>query len=98
LAEHAPDVLISDIGMPGEDGYTIVRRLRAGENPGALIPAITLTAYARNEVRLRAAEAGFQLHLSKPLEATELVAAVTSLAKRRAPMSIGIPLVTPERS
>jgi len=82
LAEHAPDVLVSDIGMPGEDGYTLVRRLRAGNDPGALIPAIALTAYARNEDSQRAAAAGFQLHLSKPLEANELVAAVRSLAKR----------------
>ncbi len=96
LAEHAPDVLISDIGMPGEDGYALIRRLRSGNGRTALIPAIALTAYARTEDRLRAAAAGFQLHLSKPLEAMELVAAVRSLAKPTT-VSNGSPPICPER-
>jgi signal transduction histidine kinase/ActR/RegA family two-component response regulator len=96
LAEHVPDILISDIGMPGEDGYTLIRRLRSGNDPVALIPAIALTAYARHEDRLRAGEAGFQLHLSKPLEATELVAAIRALAKPPATVSNSAPVVPPE--
>jgi signal transduction histidine kinase/CheY-like chemotaxis protein len=96
LAEHPTDVLISDIGMPGEDGYTLIRRLRSRSDPVALIPAIALTAYARHEDRLRAGDAGFQLHLSKPLEATELIAAVRTVATRPAAVSHSGPFVRAE--
>jgi signal transduction histidine kinase/CheY-like chemotaxis protein len=79
-----PDVLVSDIGMPGEDGYKLIRRIRAMTGLNALIPAIALTAYARIEDRVKAIHAGFQLHLAKPVEPIELVAMVHSLARRPA--------------
>jgi len=78
-----PDVLISDIGMPGKDGYDLIRKLRslpAGE--GGRVPAIALTAYARVEDRLSALRSGYQMHVPKPVELAELVAVVDSLAKR----------------
>jgi signal transduction histidine kinase len=77
-----PDVLVSDIGMPGEDGYMLMRRIRSMADPNGVIPAIALTAYARIEDRVKAIHAGFQLHLSKPVEPVELVAMVQSLAGR----------------
>lgn len=76
------DVLVSDIGMPGEDGYSLIRRVRSLEGDNRSIPAIALTAFARSEDRRRAAVAGFQTHLSKPVEASELVAVVGNLAGR----------------
>jgi signal transduction histidine kinase/ActR/RegA family two-component response regulator len=74
------DVLIADIGMPEEDGYSLIRRLRAFNAPElASIPAAALTAFAREEDRQRALQAGFQLHLAKPIDARELVDAVANL-------------------
>jgi CheY-like chemotaxis protein len=78
-----PDVLVSDIGLPEEDGYSLigrVRKLEAGRN--GRVPAIALTAYARAEDRVRALKAGFQVHVPKPIEAVELVTVVASLASR----------------
>jgi signal transduction histidine kinase/ActR/RegA family two-component response regulator len=81
--EWNPDVLISDIGMPGEDGYELIGKLRAMEAGVARrIPAIALTAYARVEDRVRALTAGFQVHVPKPIEPAELVAVVASLTGR----------------
>lgn len=78
-----PDVLISDIGMPGEDGYSLVRRVRAlPPERGGQTPAIALTAYARAEDRVKALRAGFQHHVSKPVEPAELIAMVANLAKQ----------------
>jgi signal transduction histidine kinase/CheY-like chemotaxis protein len=75
------DVLVSDIGMPGEDGYELISRLRARpEERGGLAPALALTASARGEDRLRALAAGFQLHTAKPINPGELLAAVEALA------------------
>ena len=75
------DVLISDIGMPEQDGYEFIRQVRRLPfDRGALVPAIALTAFARSEDRTRALMAGYQSHLSKPVEVAELVAAVASLA------------------
>jgi signal transduction histidine kinase/CheY-like chemotaxis protein len=74
------DVLLADIGMPGEDGYSLIQRVRALCPPGsASIPAAALTAFAREEDRERALRAGFQLHLAKPIDASALVAAVAAL-------------------
>jgi PAS domain S-box-containing protein len=78
-----PDVLISDIGMPGEGGYDLIRKLRSlPVEKGGRVPAIALTAYARVEDRLRALRSGYQMHVPKPVELAELVAVVDSLAKR----------------
>ena len=76
-----PDVLVSDIGLPDVDGYQLLARIRALDTPGArTVPAVALTAYARDEDRRRALGAGFQAHIAKPVEATELVAAIAGIA------------------
>ncbi|MDB5296625.1 MAG: hypothetical protein JWO31_2608, partial [Phycisphaerales bacterium] len=76
-----PDVLVSDIGMPGEDGYSLIRAVRAlGPSGGGDVPAVALTAYARAEDRARALRAGYQGHLSKPVEPGELLTALAALA------------------
>ena len=78
-----PDLLISDIGMPGEDGYELIRKVRAlPAGRGGKIPAIALTAYARTEDRLRALRAGYQSHIAKPVELAELLAVMASLVRR----------------
>jgi PAS domain S-box-containing protein len=83
LQEMRPDLLISDIGMPGEDGYELIRKVRAlPAARGGEIPAIALTAYARTEDRLRALRAGYQMHIVKPVELAELVAVMASLVGR----------------
>jgi signal transduction histidine kinase/ActR/RegA family two-component response regulator len=79
-----PDVLVSDIGMPGEDGYSLIRRVRAlPADEGGTIPAMALTAYARSEDRVQALRGGFQMHAVKPVEPAELLAMVASLASSR---------------
>jgi PAS domain S-box-containing protein len=82
LARDRPDVLISDIGMPKEDGYSLMRRIRRLKDERGRLPAIALTAYARVEDRVKAMEAGYQLHLAKPIEASTLIAMVATLSKR----------------
>jgi CheY-like chemotaxis protein len=78
-----PDVLVTDIGMPGEDGYGLMRRVREWEKAsGAYLPAVALTAYGRTEDRMRALRAGFQMHVAKPVELTELAAVIKSLMRR----------------
>ena len=85
LRERAVDVLLADIGMPEEDGYSFIRRVRAGTLPHrSSIPAAALTAFARDEDRRQAVDAGFQLHLPKPVEAQLLIAAVANLHRRHA--------------
>ena len=80
-----PDVLLSDIGVPGEDGYSLIRKLRArSAELGGNVPAAALTAYARSEDRIRALAAGFQAHLAKPIDPAEVVATIAALAGRRA--------------
>jgi PAS domain S-box-containing protein len=81
LTRHSPDVLVSDIGMPGADGYELIRKVRAmSAERGGKIPAVALTAYARAEDRLQVLRAGYQMHVAKPVELTELVAIVANLA------------------
>ncbi|PYS99674.1 MAG: hybrid sensor histidine kinase/response regulator [Acidobacteria bacterium] len=83
LQKWKPDVLVSDVGMPGEDGYSLIKRIRQlPDEKGGQIPAVALTAYARVEDRVRALSAGFHTHAPKPVEPRELVAAVASLARR----------------
>jgi signal transduction histidine kinase/CheY-like chemotaxis protein len=78
-SEHI-DVVLADIAMPGEDGYTLIRKLRTQGSPElASIPAAALTAFARNEDRIRALRAGFQSHLAKPIDADLLVSTVARL-------------------
>src|SRR5438876_47975 len=78
-----PDILVSDIGLPGDDGYALIQRLRSREaERGGSIPALALTAYARAEDKARALAAGFQVHLAKPLEPAEFVAAIANLVKK----------------
>jgi signal transduction histidine kinase/CheY-like chemotaxis protein len=82
LQDWHPDLLISDLGMPGEDGYTLLRRVRALDTDhGGNIPALALTAYARAEDRVNALAAGFQMHVAKPIEPAELVAVIANLAE-----------------
>jgi len=81
--QERPDVMIIDIGMPREDGYSLMRRLREWErNLGMRIPAVALTAYGQVEDRVRALNAGFQMHVTKPVEPAELAVVVASLVKR----------------
>jgi PAS domain S-box-containing protein len=77
-----PQVIVSDIGMPGQDGYAFIRKVRGLGADVENIPAIALTAYARAEDRMRALAAGFQMHVPKPVEASELVMVIASLVKR----------------
>ena len=84
LQTHRFDVLVSDIGMPGADGYQLIRELREIESQQNIpkMPAIALTAYARAEDRRKIMLAGFQMHLAKPVDPSELLAVVASLAGR----------------
>jgi signal transduction histidine kinase len=84
VREERPDILISDIGMPVEDGYVLVRRLRAMEEGlGRRLPAIALTAYASEEDHRRARAAGFDEHLSKPVDPARLIEVAAGLVGRR---------------
>jgi CheY-like chemotaxis protein len=79
-----PDVLVADIGMRDEDGYGLIRKVRAlSSERGGSTPALALTAYTRTEDRLRALSAGYQIHLAKPITGPELATAVANLAGRR---------------
>ena len=75
-----PDVLVSDLGMPGMDGFELLAKVRAlGAAAGGNVPAVALTAFARSEDRLRALEAGFAAHISKPVEPSQLIATVAKM-------------------
>lgn len=80
--QRRPDVLLSDIGMADHDGYELITRIRALPD-GRTVPAVALTALARSEDRTRTLRAGFQMHVAKPVEATELIAVVRHLADLR---------------
>jgi signal transduction histidine kinase/DNA-binding response OmpR family regulator len=83
LTEWRPDILLTDINMPGEDGYSLIRRVRALKpDEGSDIPAIALTAMARPEDSETALSAGFQIHLAKPVDIDELAEAIASLARK----------------
>jgi len=83
VERERPHLLMSDIGMPDIDGFELLRRVRAlGQARGGKLPAIALTAFARSEDRTRALRAGFLVHLSKPVEPSELVATVAAVAGR----------------
>ncbi len=91
LSEWKPDVIVSDIEMPGEDGYELMLKVRRSEanRGGRKIPAIALTAYGRVEDRLRALSAGYQMHIAKPAEPAELAAVIAGLAARSARGPVG---------
>ena len=83
IREDIPDVLVSDLGMPDVDGFELLARVQAlGPQHGGAIPAVALTAFARSEDRLKALEAGFRAHISKPVEPSELIATVASMVAR----------------
>lgn len=91
LRREKPDVLVCDLGMPDEDGFSLIRRVRSlppGE--GGETPAAALTAYARDEDRVRALVSGFQFHLSKPVNPEEVAGVVASLARGIPRQVIGV--------
>jgi len=84
LRRWRPDVLVSDIGMPGDDGYALIRKIRArGPEEGGQVRALALTAYARSEDRALALEAGFHTHIAKPVDPLELTALIAGLVPER---------------
>jgi signal transduction histidine kinase/CHASE1-domain containing sensor protein/CheY-like chemotaxis protein len=83
ITQKRPDVLVSDIAMPDEDGYGLIEKVRRLENgQSENIPAVAITAYAKDEDRMRALSAGFQIYLAKPVELTELISVVARAARR----------------
>jgi CheY-like chemotaxis protein len=83
LAGIMPDVIVSDIGLPEEDGYSLIRKIRSlPSESGGRTPAVALTAYAREEDAHRAFAAGYQIHLAKPVEPVELATVVANLGGR----------------
>ena len=84
LRQDRPDIILSDISMPGEDGYAFIQRVRALEGDGqSHPPAIALTAFAREEDRTRALQAGFQAHVSKPVDGAALMSAMSDLVRKQ---------------
>jgi CheY-like chemotaxis protein len=84
LRQSPPDVLVSDIGMPGEDGHTLMRRVRSlPAEEGGLVPAAALTAYTRSDDRARALDSGFQVYVSKPVDSLQLVHTLATLVRAR---------------
>lgn len=90
IAQFRPDVLVLDIGMPGEDGYTLIRRIRRLTAAGCDIPALSLTAHARDEDRRHAIDTGFQAHLAKPVDVGQLLTTVGRLARERNALAAGV--------
>jgi PAS domain S-box-containing protein len=83
LERRRPDVLISDIGMPNEDGYDLIRKVRArSSDKQKNIPAVALTAFARTQDRLKVLSAGYQMHVPKPIEPLELVTVIASVTNK----------------
>ena len=84
LDAERPDVLVSDLGLPDEDGYALIRQLRQHEREhGGFLPAVALTGYARAEDRTRVLAAGFQAHVAKPVEPVELAAVIADVTRLR---------------
>jgi CheY-like chemotaxis protein len=82
LASSCPDALVADIGMPNMDGYEFIRRVRALATGACNVPAAALTAFARSEDRTKVLQSGFEMHLAKPVDPSELVASVATLVRR----------------
>jgi len=79
VAATSPQLLVSDIAMPDEDGYSLMRRVRAAELAGTALPSIALTAFGDEQARRRALGAGFSLHMCKPVDAAAIIAAAKRL-------------------
>ena len=92
LREWHPDVLVSDIEMPGEDGYSLIRKVRAlNPEDGSRTPAVALTAYGRTQDRILSLAAGYSMHVPKPVDPGELTTIIASVAAR--PPQVTLPLV-----
>ena len=88
VREWQPGVIVSDIGLPGEDGYELIRKVRDWErNSGTWTPAVALTAYARTKDRMRALVAGYQVHVAKPIEPLEFALVVAGLVHSPSPLT-----------
>jgi CheY-like chemotaxis protein len=86
LRQWRPDVLVSDIEMPGEDGYSLIRKVRAlNPEEGSTTPAVALTAYGRTQDRMLSLAAGYSMHVPKPVDPGELTAIIASVAGRPQP-------------
>jgi CheY-like chemotaxis protein len=86
--EIVPSVVVSDIGMPDQDGYDLIRKMRALPGHAGRIPAVALTALARAEDRQRALLEGYQTHISKPVDPTELIAVIANVTALKAPAAV----------
>jgi len=85
ISESVPDVLITDISMPDEDGYALIRAVRALEpEKGGRVPAVALTAHASQDIRSRLLSSGFQMHLAKPIDLMQLPSQLTELIRNTA--------------
>src|SRR5206468_1574807 len=80
-----PDIVVTDIGMPGDDGYALLRKLRSRPGDVALVPVVALTAYATAEDRVKLLSAGFQTHVTKPVDPIELVTVVANMSRGPSP-------------
>jgi len=80
--EQAPDVLVSDVGMPEQDGYDLIREVRRRGHHAEELPAVALTAFAHDDDARQAALAGFQVHIPKPVKPYELAAVISRVAGR----------------
>jgi CheY-like chemotaxis protein len=82
LESLQPDALVSDIGLPNEDGYALIRQVRTREaERGGFLPAVALTGYVRAEERAHVLAAGFQVHVPKPVDLAELIAAIAAVTR-----------------
>jgi hypothetical protein len=83
LDVRLPDVLVSDLAMPDEDGYALIRRVRsASSEPRRRLPAVAVSAHAREEDRRKAVDAGYDLHISKPIDPTDFAKLIVKLVSR----------------
>jgi CheY-like chemotaxis protein len=86
LEAAQPDALVSDIGLPSEDGYALIRQVRTREaERGGFLPAVALTGYVHEEERARVLAAGFQVHVPKPFDLAELLAAIAAVTRQSRP-------------
>jgi CheY-like chemotaxis protein/nitrogen-specific signal transduction histidine kinase len=83
LDRFAPQLIISDLGIPGQDGYDLIRQVRAGGRPASLLPAIALTAFGRDQDRVEALKAGYQYHVMKPVKAQQILRIAAQLTDAR---------------